>query len=362
MTSITPVSRSTIGAPPPTRAQAFAFRLAILYPGDRAARDLADPAESRFLPLFEAFAAADVQVEPAVYRDDFRDEVRYQLEHVQGVLVWHNPIEGGRDRTFLDAMLREVASSGVFVSTHPDTILKLGTKDVLLAVRDLPFGSDVHRIDTLVQLKTELPARLQDGARVLKQRRGHSGVGVWRIEKLDAEHFGMQQASRNALFNTVDIQGLLRCLAPYFANGGFMIDQAWQPRVAEGMTRAYLVGDRVAGFGHQAAVALRGAGQAGEVSPPGPRLYSDASDPRFQDLRRSLEHEWVPLLCQRTGTSADQLPLLWDADFLLGARNNGVTERYVLCEINVSSVSPFPDSAVHLLVDATCGAIRSRTK
>lgn len=51
-------------------------RLAILYPGDRAARDRAEPAESRFLKLFTAFAGAVVVVDPAAYDDDFRDEER----------------------------------------------------------------------------------------------------------------------------------------------------------------------------------------------------------------------------------------------------------------------------------------------
>jgi hypothetical protein len=35
-------------------------KVALLYPGDRAARDRADPAASRFAALFEAFAAAGV--------------------------------------------------------------------------------------------------------------------------------------------------------------------------------------------------------------------------------------------------------------------------------------------------------------
>ena len=64
----------------------------------------------------------------------------------------------------------------------PDTILQLGTKDVLVDTRDLPFGSDVLRVDSLAQLERELPARLAKGARVLKQYRGHSGIGVWRVE------------------------------------------------------------------------------------------------------------------------------------------------------------------------------------
>lgn len=40
-------------------------------------------------------------------------------------------------RAPLDAMLREIAAAGLFVSTHPDGILKLGTKDVLVDTRAL---------------------------------------------------------------------------------------------------------------------------------------------------------------------------------------------------------------------------------
>jgi len=45
--------------------------VALLYPGDRAARERSDPAESRFKVLFDAFASAGVRAEPAVYHDDF---------------------------------------------------------------------------------------------------------------------------------------------------------------------------------------------------------------------------------------------------------------------------------------------------
>jgi len=56
-------------------------------------------------------------------------------------IVLLNPIEGGRRRDRLDALLRDAARAGVFVSAHPDAILRLGTKDVLVEARDLPFGS-----------------------------------------------------------------------------------------------------------------------------------------------------------------------------------------------------------------------------
>ena len=46
----------------------------------------------------------------------FVDAVRAQLATVDGVLVWVNPIHEGRNRVSLDALLRDVAARGVWVS------------------------------------------------------------------------------------------------------------------------------------------------------------------------------------------------------------------------------------------------------
>ncbi len=324
-------------------------KVALLYPGDRAARDRADPAASRFAALFEAFAAAGVNAEPAVYHDDFADELRQQLRGVQVVLVWCNPIEDGRRRDRLDALLREVAQQGAIVSAHPDAILRLGTKDVLFETRGLPFGSDVHRIDSLAQLALELPQRLRHGARVLKQHRGHSGIGVWRVEQSSEGVLTVQHAQRGSTPQRMDMPTLQATLAPYFepAAGGHMIDQPWQPRLAEGMVRAYLVEDRVTGFGHQAVNALHP-----DAPLPGPRLYHGPELSGFQSLRQQLESSWVTLLCERVGLARERLPLLWDCDFMFGEPSADGAQRFVLCEINVSSVSPFPPSSIAPLVEA----------
>jgi hypothetical protein len=65
---------------------------------------------------------------------------------------------------------------------------------------------------------------------------------------------------------------------------------------------------------------------------------------------------------RRFDIDTNQLPVLWDCDFLLGPKRESGEDTYVLCEINVSSVSPFPDSAVTLMAQATLarvqGAIR----
>jgi hypothetical protein len=326
------------------------MRIAILYPGTAEQRRTATPQNNRFAALFEAFATRGVQAQPVVYADDWADELRAPLAALDAVLVWVNPIEAGRSRAVLDALLREVAAADVLVSTHPDVILKLGTKDVLVDTRDLGWGSDCHRVDSLAQLAAELPARLAGGARVLKQWRGHSGIGIWRVEALPDGRAKLRHAQRGCAEEVVPLAEAVARMAPYFEQGGHMVDQAWQPRLPEGMLRAYLVQDRVAGFGVQPVVALH------PTAEPTPRLYHPADLAEGQTLRRRLESDWVPALQARFGLAREALPLLWDCDFLRGAGD----ADWVLCEINVSSVAPFPDAAIAPLVQAVIDRLPAR--
>lgn len=143
-------------------------QVAILYPGDRETRRRATPENNRLAPVFQALADRHIHAEPAVYHDQFCDDVRRQLMGVDLVLVWMNPIQDGRDRSVLDAMLGQVADARVFVSAHADVILKMGTKAVLYRTRDMEWGCDTHLYDSMAQLHLKLPLRLASGrARVL---------------------------------------------------------------------------------------------------------------------------------------------------------------------------------------------------
>ena len=133
-------------------------RIAILWRGDEAARRSATPETSRFKAVFAALADVGVDAEPVVYEDDVLDAVRAQLATLDGVLVWVNPIHEGRNRANLDALLREVAARGVWVSAHPDVILKMGTKEVLHRTRTMSWGCDTALYRTPEAMRAELPA------------------------------------------------------------------------------------------------------------------------------------------------------------------------------------------------------------
>ena len=134
-----------------------------------------------------------------------------------------------------------------------------------------------------------------------------------------------------------------------------MVDQRFQPRLQEGMLRCYLVHDQVAGFGFQAVNALYppSAGQPAQSAPqPGPRHYFPPTMPEAQHLKQKMENGWIQELQSLLDIPTHQLPVLWDADFLFGPKSENGEDSYVLCEINVSSVAPFPDSAIPYIVKA----------
>jgi hypothetical protein len=162
----------------------FTVRVGLLW---RAEWDPPDPASPlartcKLRGVFAAFEGLGVHAEPVVYSDDEVDAVRDQLLALDGVLVWVNPIEQGRDRAKLDRLLLDVANAGVFVSAHPMVILKMGTKEVLVDTKALSWSSDTQLYRAFDDLCECLPSRLLErGPLVLKQHRGMGGDGVWKV-------------------------------------------------------------------------------------------------------------------------------------------------------------------------------------
>lgn len=329
------------------------YRVAILWRGDPETRRTATPYNNRYCRVFEELIALGIDAQPAVYAEDYTGEVRAQLLACDGVLVWVDPIHEGRTRQKLDPMLRDVAARGPWVSAHPDVILKMGVKEVLYRTKHLGWGTDTHLYRTANDLRAALPRGLASGARVIKQNRGNGGHGVWKIEAAgrpqdEARFVSVLHARRGSMPETLSLEAFLARCEPYFAAGGCVIDQPFQPRLPNGMIRCYMGADKVVGFGHQLIKALMPPPPEGPDSPaaqPGPRIMHGPDAAPFQLLRTKMEADWTPQMMATLGIDAASLPIIWDADFLYGPRNAVGEDTYVLCEINVSSVFAIPDQA-----------------
>jgi len=334
-------------------------RIAILWRDHDVARRSATPQTSRFKAVFSALHHVGVDAQPVVYEDDVADAVCTRLATFDGVLVWVNPIHEGRNRAKLDALLREIAARGVWVSAHPDVILKMGTKEVLYRTRMMGWGSDTALYRTAEAMRAELPLRLAAGPRVIKRNRGNGGQGVWKIETLanspNRPMLRVLDATKESSQELTLDEFLERCVA-YFEDG-CVIDQPFQQRLGEGVVRCYMAGDRCAGFGYQKVKALVEAPAARAQA--GPRLYTSNADARFQRLRQLMDDEWLPQLTSLLNIPTRDLPMIWDADFMLGPPGADGTDSYVLGEINVSSVFPIPDEASAEIARRVADRLRS---
>jgi hypothetical protein len=342
-------------------------RVALLWRADPAA-GVPAPSTTRFHLVFCALEALGLVGEPVIYSEEAEEAVRARLLTMDGVLVWVDPLSAGKDRSRLDTLLREVAARGVWVSAHPDVVLKMGVKEVLYHTRELGWGTDTDLYSSIADFNERFPARLAaSGPRVLKQNRGNGGQGVWKVELAAAvprpgSCVRVLHAQRGSIAQELPLDAFMSRCHAYFAGGGRMVDQPFQPRLPEGMIRCYMTQNEVVGFGNQLIKALvvppPGAGQ--EEIQPGPRIMHPANAPAFQSLRSKMEVEWVPGLQAILNIPTASLPALWDADFLYGPRTSEGEDSYVLCEINASSVAPYPDSAPPKVAAATLAAIRSR--
>jgi hypothetical protein len=329
-------------------------RVALLWRGDHEARKSATPADNRFYRIFEELTAIGIEAQPAVYSDEIVDEVREQLLNVDGVLVWVDPIHDGQTRVVLDAMLREVASRGPWVSAHPDVILKMGVKEVLHRTRHLGWGTDTHLYPNKSTFQSEFPSRLESaGPRVLKQNRGNGGQGVWKVEQISPTGGGavlvrVLHARRGSVPEEITLHELMARCEAYLRFDGCIVDQPFQSRLPDGMIRCYMGREKVVGFGHQLIKALippPPEGPDSDAAQPGPRIMHSARAEPFQALRAKMELEWTPQMMDLLNIDCALLPIIWDADFLYGPRIESGEDTYVLCEINVSSVFAIPDQA-----------------
>ncbi|MBE7203212.1 MAG: Cj0069 family protein [Parafilimonas terrae] len=317
-------------------------KVAVVWRGDAQARAEARPETSRFAAVFAALQRHGLAGEPVVWVEELANVAWVQLMAMDAVLVWVNPVteDTGVGRGALDAVLREVAAAGILVSGNPDVIDRMGTKEVLVRTREMGWGSDTHLYATHAALAAEFPGRVAEGPRVLKRSRGNGGIGIWKVERATGPDVLVQEA-RDRSLRTLPLDAFLAERAADFTTGGTLVDQPFQARHLEGMVRCYVSGTRVAGFGAQNVTALA----PPEHGRAPPRLYSGLEEARCQRLRALMEEEWIPELTRLLGLAPDDMPVVWDADFLLGPKGAAGEDTYVLCEINASSVYPIPDEA-----------------
>lgn len=346
-------------------AESEPLRIGILWRGDRSSSPSTPDDRHGLGPLYDAFRERSLEPRPVVFEDSALAEVRDELLALDGVLVWVNPIQDGANRSNLDPLLSEAESHGVWISARPGVILKLGTKEVLFSTREVGWGGGIDLYRTPQEFTERFTTWL--GARrvgVLKQGRGNGGNGVWRVELLDETAqpdpdalVRVQDALvRDGSTETISLGAFMARCEQYFAWSGCLVAQPFHERLSDGMIRCYLSRDEVVGFCHQWPRGLLDAGNLTPQRASTPMVGTDGAG--YERLRDQMQREWIPRMIEGLHIDRDDLPVIWDADFLYGPRTLDGQDTYVLCEINVSAVWPFPPMAAGVVAAAAIAGTR----
>ena len=156
-------------------------KIALLWRGDRQARDERRRRTTGTIGSSRRWPRSASRPSPRSMPTRWRTKCAAQLLGCDGVLVWVDPIAGRTTRVELDALLRDVASRGVWVSAHPDVILKMGVKEVLHRTRHLGWGTDTHLYRTADDISRGVSAAAARGG----SPRAQAEPRQWRPGRLE---------------------------------------------------------------------------------------------------------------------------------------------------------------------------------
>lgn len=180
--------------------------------------------------------------------------------------------------------------------------------------------------------------------RVLKQNRGSTGEGIWRVAVADDREYETGQPlpldtkikCTEAVDNHVEYRELGDfldfCEQYIVGENGMLVDMRFMPRIKEGEIRILYVGAEPIFVVHKKP-AEGGDAFSATLFSGAKYTYQDPSE--YQELV-DMFVDAMPMVSQRLG-AGEEIPLIWTADFMLDWDDNG-NDTFVLGEINCSCV------------------------
>lgn len=295
------------------------------------------------VPMAEGVRALGWEADIIFYTHESRDTIRdHLIENCDAYVSRINPGNLDDEAAYFD-MLREVEAAGVYGLPGPDQMIATGAKDSLTKLRGTRFAlDDTFAYYSLEELKEQFPRSLALGERVLKQNRGSTGDGIWRVEAIDLPEGADSVAldARVKCTEAVDNHVEEHLLGDFldFCNkyiegpGGMMLDQRFLPRIKEGEVRVLMLNDKPVNVVHKKPA--EGADAFSATLFSGAKYTYEPPEDWPQLLEPFVEE--LPLINEKLG-GYPSLPLIWTADFILDTGPDG-EDTYVLGELNCSCV------------------------
>lgn len=295
-------------------------------------------------PIVESLKARGWTAEVIFYSDENRGEIyRYTIDKADAYVSRINP-GNLKDETGYFQMLRELVHQGVKGLPHPDVMINYGAKNVVERLKGTALvPEDVYCYYEYDELKHQFPQTLARGERVLKQNRGSTGEGIWRVQLKEPKKYKdvaeipedavlrLTEARDNHVEEKTMGEFIEFCYQYLEGDSGLILDMPFLPRIKEGEIRVLMLRDKAVSVVHKKPDNSADAFSATLFSGA---TYRYDKPEQWQEMVDEVEAS-IPMLQARLGGYA--LPLLWTADFILDTDDQG-NDVYVLGEINSSCV------------------------
>lgn len=295
------------------------------------------------MPMVDALKQRGWDAEVIFFEVDKRDDIfNYVSANAIAYVSRINPGNLQHESEYFE-MLRQLCNEGVIGMPHPDAMINYGSKDALVKLKSTTLvPDDTYAYYTIEQFREQFPKTLATGERVLKQNRGSTGEGIWRVQLLDplvSSDVPVSMTSRikctEAKDNHVEYYELGEfmdfCEQYIIGENGMLVDMKFLPRIKEGEIRLLMLRNKPVHVVHKK--------PADSLEAFSATLFSGAHyryDP--PELWKELVGDFLSQLPQVTALLGNyDLPLIWTADFILDTDENG-QDAYVLGEINCSCV------------------------
>ena len=294
-------------------------------------------------PIIDSLKNRGWTAEIIFYSDEDRGEIyRHTIEKADAYISRVNP--GNLvDESGYFQMLRELVNNGVEGLPHPDAMIAYGAKNSVEKLKGTDIvPDDVFTYYDFDTLKEKFPKSLKNGVRVIKQNRGSTGEGIWRVEVINPEKY-KEEIPLNARLKLTEardnhteeksLQEFMEFCIKYLEGpNGMLLDMPFLERIKEGEIRVLMLRDNVVNIVHKKPAETKDAFSATLFS--GAKYRYDKPE-QWPDLVVSVKGS-LRTIQERLGNY--DLPLIWTADFMLDTDKKTGKDKYILGEINASCV------------------------
>ncbi len=294
-------------------------------------------------PIIDSLKKRGWTAEIIFYTDADRGEIyRYTINKADAYISRVNPGNLASEVGYFQ-MLRELVNNGVEGLPHPDAMIAYGARKSVEKLKGTSLvPEDVYTYYDYDSMKEMLPKTLKNGVRVVKQNRGSTGEGIWRVEVLNADKYKgkipldarlkLTEAKDNHTEEKSLQEFLEFCIQYVEGENGMILDMPFLERIVEGEIRVLMLRNKVVNIVHKKPADTKDAFSATLFS--GAKYRYDTPE-MWPELVELVENS-LPIIQTKLGNY--DLPLIWTADFILDTDKKTKKDKYVLGEINASCV------------------------